>query len=112
MLVVTMMANPAISVPAGFSASGLPVGLQIVGRHRDEWSVLQLAHAFERATHMASAGHRCSASVDRRGCRSDSGRRQGGTTSGSALISFDASILSQSSAPRNSRAAIGTNGAS
>jgi len=47
---VTMMANPAISVPAGFSASGLPVGLQIVGRHRDEWSVLQLAHAFERAT--------------------------------------------------------------
>jgi amidase len=47
---VTMMSNPAISVPAGFSARGLPVGLQIVGRHRDEWSVLQLAHAFERAT--------------------------------------------------------------
>lgn len=47
---VTMMANPAISVPAGFSATGLPVGLQIVGRHRDEWSVLQLAHAFEQAT--------------------------------------------------------------
>jgi amidase len=48
---VTMMSNPAISVPAGFSASGLPVGLQIVGRHRDDWSVLQLAHAFEQATH-------------------------------------------------------------
>jgi amidase len=47
---VTMMSNPAISVPAGFSASGLPVGLQIVGRHRDEFSVLQLAHAFEQAT--------------------------------------------------------------
>jgi amidase len=47
---VTMMANPAISVPGGFTASGLPVGLQIVGRHRDEWSVLQLAHAFEQAT--------------------------------------------------------------
>jgi amidase len=47
---VTMMANPAISVPAGFSATGLPVGLQIVGRHRDEWSILQLAHAFEQAT--------------------------------------------------------------
>ena len=47
---VTMMSNPAISVPAGFSANGLPVGLQIVGRHRDEWSVLQLAHAFEQAT--------------------------------------------------------------
>jgi amidase len=47
---VTMMSNPAISVPAGFSATGLPVGLQIVGRHRDEWSVLQLAHAFEQET--------------------------------------------------------------
>jgi amidase len=47
---ITMMANPAISVPAGFSAGGRPVGLQIVGRHRDEWSVLQLAHAFEQAT--------------------------------------------------------------
>jgi amidase len=50
---VTMMANPAISVPAGFSSTGLPVGLQIVGRHRDEWSVLQLAHAFEQATRHA-----------------------------------------------------------
>src|SRR5688500_12174607 len=47
---VTLMANPAISVPAGFTRSGLPVGLQIVGRHRDDWSVLQLAHAVERAT--------------------------------------------------------------
>jgi amidase len=47
---ITFLANPAISVPAGFSSGGLPVGLQIVGRHRDEWSVLQLAHAFEQAT--------------------------------------------------------------
>jgi amidase len=47
---VTMMANPAISVPAGFSAAGLPVGLQIVGRHRDEFGLLQLAHAFEQET--------------------------------------------------------------
>ena len=44
---ITMMANPAISVPGGFTAGGLPVGVQIVGRHRDDWSVLQLAHAFE-----------------------------------------------------------------
>lgn len=51
---VTMMANPAISVPAGFTPSGLPVGLQIVGRHRDDWSVLQLAHAFEQATRHGS----------------------------------------------------------
>ena len=47
---ITIMANPAISVPAGFTAGGLPVGLQIVGRHRDDWSVLQIAHAFEQAT--------------------------------------------------------------
>jgi amidase len=47
---VTFMACPAISVPAGFTASGLPVGLQIVGRRRGDWSVLQIAHAFEQAT--------------------------------------------------------------
>jgi amidase len=47
---VTFMANPAIAVPAGFTDTGLPVGIQIVGRHRDEWSVLQIAHAFEQAT--------------------------------------------------------------
>lgn len=47
---VTFMANPAISVPGGFTSTGLPVGVQIVGRHRRDWSVLQLAHAFERAT--------------------------------------------------------------
>ena len=47
---VTMMSNPAISVPAGFTSAGLPVGIQIVGRHRGDWSVLQLAHAFEQAT--------------------------------------------------------------
>jgi amidase len=47
---VTLMANPAISVPAGFTTSGLPVGLQLVGRHRDEWNVLRMAYAFEQAT--------------------------------------------------------------
>jgi amidase len=51
---ITFMANPAISVPAGFTSNGLPVGLQIVGRHRDDWSVLQLAHAFEQATRHGS----------------------------------------------------------
>jgi amidase len=42
--------RPAISVPAGFTPEGLPVGIQIVGRHRDDLGVLQIAHAFERAT--------------------------------------------------------------
>ena len=41
---------PAISVPAGFTPKGLPVGLQLVGRPRADFSVLQLAHAFEQAT--------------------------------------------------------------
>jgi len=42
--------RPAASVPAGFTPDGLPVGVQIVGRHRDDLGVLQLAHAFEQAT--------------------------------------------------------------
>ena len=41
---------PAISVPAGFTTDGLPVGIQIVGRYRDDFGVLQIAHAFEQAT--------------------------------------------------------------
>ena len=45
---LTLGGNPSISVPCGFTPDGLPVGLQIVGRYRDEWGVLQLAHAFEQ----------------------------------------------------------------
>jgi amidase len=37
-------------VPAGFTAEGLPVGIQIVGRYRDDFGVLQMAYAFEQAT--------------------------------------------------------------
>lgn len=47
---ITVTGLPAISVPAGFTEDGLPVGVQIVGRHHDEFGVLQLAHAFEQAT--------------------------------------------------------------
>ena len=47
---VTVMGLPALSVPAGFTQDGLPIGLQIVGRARADLSVLQLAHAFEKAT--------------------------------------------------------------
>ena len=46
---ISIVGNPAISVPCGFTTEGLPVGLQIVGRHRDDWGLLQLAHAFEGA---------------------------------------------------------------
>ncbi|MER3436489.1 MAG: amidase [Chloroflexota bacterium] len=47
---ITVTRLPAISVPAGFTEDGLPVGIQIVGRFRDDLGVLQLAHAFEGAT--------------------------------------------------------------
>jgi amidase len=47
---ISATGNPAASVPAGFTAEGLPVGLQIVGRDKLDFSVLQLAHAFEQAT--------------------------------------------------------------
>jgi len=45
--------GPALSVPAGFTGDGLPVGLQIVGPFRDDWTVLQVGHAFEQATRFA-----------------------------------------------------------
>ena len=47
---ITVTRSPAISVPAGFTEDGLPVGIQIVGRFRDDLGVLQLAKAFESAT--------------------------------------------------------------
>ena len=47
---ITITGHPAISVPAGFTNEGLPVGIQIVGRRNADFSVLQLAHAFEQAT--------------------------------------------------------------
>ena len=47
---VTVTGLPTISVPCGFTSDGLPVGVQIVGRYRDDLGVLQLARAFERAT--------------------------------------------------------------
>jgi amidase len=49
---ITITTHPAISVPAGFTDDGLPVGIQIVGRHRDDFGVLQMAHAFEQSTEL------------------------------------------------------------
>jgi amidase len=46
---ITVTGCAAISVPCGFTADGLPVGLQIAGRRGDDLGVLRLAHAFERA---------------------------------------------------------------
>lgn len=47
---VTVTECPAISVPGGFTAGGLPVGLQLVGRRRDDVGLLKIAAAFEQAT--------------------------------------------------------------
>jgi amidase len=47
---ISSFGHPAISVPAGFTPDGLPVGLQLVGAHRGEAALLQAAHAFEQAT--------------------------------------------------------------
>jgi len=41
---------PTISVPCGFTRTGLPIGMQIIGPHGREATVLQLAHAYEQAT--------------------------------------------------------------
>ena len=49
---ISTVGNPAMSVPCAFSPSGLPIGLQIVGRHNDDWGVLQMAYAFEQATNL------------------------------------------------------------
>ena len=47
---ISVTGLPAISVPAGFTAGGLPVGLQIVGRHREDFRTMQIAHMFEQVT--------------------------------------------------------------
>jgi len=46
----SMTGLPAVSVPCGFSAAGLPIGLQLIGRTLDEATLLRAAHAYEQAT--------------------------------------------------------------
>nr|WP_211481297.1 amidase family protein [Actinopolyspora xinjiangensis] len=46
---VSVLGHPALSVPAGSTADGLPVGVQLVGRYREDFELLRVAHAFERA---------------------------------------------------------------
>ena len=52
--IFTLSANlagiPGISVPCGFSGEGLPIGLQLMGRHFDEATLLRVAHSYEQAT--------------------------------------------------------------
>ncbi|HHY98189.1 MAG TPA: Asp-tRNA(Asn)/Glu-tRNA(Gln) amidotransferase subunit GatA [Firmicutes bacterium] len=56
--VYTVTANlaalPAISIPCGFAADGMPVGLQLLGKHFDEPTLFRLAYAFEAASGLRS----------------------------------------------------------
>jgi len=47
---VNLAGVPGISIPCGFTSNNLPVGLQLIGRHFDEESILKLAYAYEQAT--------------------------------------------------------------
>lgn len=51
----SLLGFPAINVPVGFSPQGLPMGLQIIGRHNADLAVLQMAYAYEQATHWVPA---------------------------------------------------------
>ena len=44
----TLAGLPSISVPVGFNAAGLPMGMQLIGKPRADWALLQLAHAYEQ----------------------------------------------------------------
>lgn len=46
----TLAGLPTISVPAGFNAAGLPMGLQVIGKAQADLAVLQIAYAYEQAT--------------------------------------------------------------
>jgi amidase len=45
----TLAGLPAISVPTGFNAAGLPMGMQLIGKPQADWALLQLAHGYEEA---------------------------------------------------------------
>jgi amidase len=45
----TLTGLPCLSVPVGFDARGLPMGLQLIGRPHGDWALLQLAYAYEQA---------------------------------------------------------------
>ena len=51
---ISVTGLPALSIPAGFSTSGLPVGLQMVGKPRGDLDLLRIAHCFEVATGYAA----------------------------------------------------------
>jgi len=49
-LALSLAGLPGLSLPCGFDAAGLPIGLQIMGRAFDEATILSVAHAYEQAS--------------------------------------------------------------
>ena len=47
---VNMAGLPAVSIPCGLDAGGMPIGMQIIGKHFDEAKILRIARAFENIT--------------------------------------------------------------
>jgi aspartyl-tRNA(Asn)/glutamyl-tRNA(Gln) amidotransferase subunit A len=47
---VNLAGLPAISVPCGFTSDSMPIGMQCIGRHFDEETILRVAHAYEQST--------------------------------------------------------------
>jgi len=47
---INLAGLPAISLPCGFDGEGMPIGLQIIGKHFDEATILRVADTYERAT--------------------------------------------------------------
>lgn len=46
----TLLNAPTLAVPAGFGRTGLPMGLQVIGRNHDDWGLLELAEGWDRVT--------------------------------------------------------------
>jgi aspartyl-tRNA(Asn)/glutamyl-tRNA(Gln) amidotransferase subunit A len=47
---INLAGLPALSLPCGFDGNGMPIGLQIIGKHFDEATILRIAYAYEQAT--------------------------------------------------------------
>jgi aspartyl-tRNA(Asn)/glutamyl-tRNA(Gln) amidotransferase subunit A len=47
---VNLSGLPGVSIPGGFTQTGLPIGLQLIGRAFDEATLLRAAHAYQQAT--------------------------------------------------------------
>ncbi|MEU9245299.1 amidase family protein [Streptomyces sp. NPDC048385] len=46
----TLLGAPTLAMPAGFNKAGLPISIQVIARHHDDSSLMDLAHAWEQQT--------------------------------------------------------------